>query len=54
MTPENLKLERDSATIDEETNEVNYSYRKQMTIRWRERKLPSGETTVESNARQAL
>ena len=51
MTPENLKLERAAAVLDEETEEITYSYKKQMTIRWRERVLPSGEKATESNAR---
>lgn len=51
MTPENLKLERESAVMDEETGEVKYTYKKQMTLRWRKRTLPSGEEVTESNAR---
>ena len=51
LTPQNLEKERFAAEMDEKTNEVRYSYRKQLTIRWRERQLPSGEVKVESNAR---
>ena len=52
MTPENLKFERDGVVLDDVTGEASdYSYKRQMTIRWRERKLPSGEVKVESNAR---
>ena len=51
MTPENLKTEREGAELDESTDEVRYSYKKQLTIRWRERALPSGKVKVESNAR---
>lgn len=51
MTPENLKLERAAATLNEETEEITYSYKNQMTIRWRERILETGEKVTESNAR---
>ena len=50
MTVENLLAEREEY-FDEDEQAVRHRYRNQMTIRWRERTLPSGETAVESNAR---
>ena len=52
MTADNLKIERDGVTLDEATGEASdYSYKRQMTIRWRERQLPNGTVKIESNAR---
>lgn len=54
MTSGNLMAEREGAELDESTSEVRYSYRKQLTIRWREKRLSPHESRIESNARSAL
>ena len=52
MTADNLKLERDGVVLDDLTGEAkDYSYKRQLTIRWRERKLADGTVKIESNAR---